>query len=135
MVGRKDEGVSRLFRHSSVGGTCFALTVPIILDSTIVVVCGLMSAFFISGARGPSLMTNMSRNTPIFDLLVTVNSVFNLKNDSLVSQLFNRGHSRRTHLTSNCYFCMSVVMKVLVAVVVITFRAPVLRLLKTAATA
>ena len=109
--------------------TYFKQALPVVMGSVVTVIYNLVDTFFIAQTGNAALVAGVSICGPVFIILMAFGNIYGQGASSLVSRLLGRAEHDRVGRISSFAFYFAILTGLVLAVPMLLFRYPVLRLL------
>ena len=117
------------FESAPLARTFFRFTLPVVLAGLISVAYNMVDTYFIALTGNTTLIAGVSLISPVFTLLIAIGDVWGLGGSSYISRLFGEKKYDQAKKISSFVYWGSLLFGVLVAVLLLGFQRPILRLL------
>ena len=118
-----------LFEKAPVHKAYFSFALPVVFSMVISVIYNMADTYFIAGTGNTNLVAGVSLGAPIFTLMIALGDIFGLGGSSVISRLFGQKKDEDGKRLSVFCFYGAIVCGVIVAAVMMIFRAPILQVL------
>ena len=118
-----------LFEKAPVHKAYFSFTLPVVFSMVISLIYNMADTYFIAGTGNTNLVAGVSLGAPIFTLMIALGDIFGLGGSSVISRLFGQKKDEDGKRLSVFCFYGAIVCGVIVAAVMMIFRAPILQVL------
>lgn len=118
-----------VFEESSIAKSYIKLSLPLVFSMVITLIYNLADTFFVAQTNNTNLVAGVSLAAPVFTFFMALGNIFGQGGSSLISRLLGRDEQTGVrHVSSFClyvtFFC-----GIVVAVLMLLFHDPILRLL------
>ena len=118
-----------LFEKAPVHKAYFSFALPVVFSMVISLIYNMADTYFIAGTGNTNLVAGVSLGAPIFTLMIALGDIFGLGGSSVISRLFGQKKDEDGKRLSVFCFYGAIVCGVIVAAVMMIFRAPILQVL------
>lgn len=120
-----------LFEKAPVHKAYFKLAMPVVMSMIIALIYNMVDTYFIALTGVKELVAGVSLVAPFFTIMIAFGDIFGLGGSSMISRLF--GQKREEDARHASAFCAwaALAFGICVSVVLLIFRAPILRALGT----
>ena len=115
--------------------TYFKMTLPSVLGMVVTLIYNLADTYFIAQTNDTAMIAGVSVCAPVFTALMAFGNIYGQGGSSLISRLLGQNDRERTERVSSFCFYISIATGAVLAVLMLLFRAPMLRLLGASAEA
>lgn len=122
-------GEQELFERAPIHKAYFKLALPVVSSMALSLVYNMVDTFFIAQTQNTNLVAGVSMCAPIFTLMIALGDIFGLGGSSVISRLFGEKLDEEGKRVSGFCFYAAIFVGVLVAILMIVFQNPVLRIL------
>ena len=123
----------RVFDTNRLVPTYFRQALPVVLGSVVTVIYNLVDTFFIARTDNAALVAGVSICGPVFIILMAFGNIYGQGASSLVSRLLGKNDHESVGRISAFAFYVAILTGLALAVPMLVFRQPVLRLLGSSA--
>lgn len=109
--------------------TYFKQALPVVLGLVVTVVYNLVDTYFIAQTNDPSLVAGVSICGPVFIILMAVGNIYGQGASSLVARLLGQEDKKKVQEISAFVFYLAIVSGAILAVPMLVFSTPILRVL------
>lgn len=120
---------NELFETAPVYRAFFALTLPSVLGKIVTLFYNMADTWFIASTQNADLVAGVSLVGPVFTLMIAVGDIFGVGGSSLISRLFGQDRGEDARRVSAFCFWGALGGGAALAVLLLLFQTPVLRLL------
>ena len=118
-----------LFEKAPIPKAYFSFALPVVFSMVISLVYNMADTYFIAATGNTNLVAGVSLGAPIFTLMIALGDIFGLGGSSVISRLFGKKMDEDGKRLSVFCFYGAIVCGIVVAVLMMLFRAPILTLL------
>ena len=118
-----------LFEKAPIPKASFSFALPVVFSMVISLVYNMADTYFIAATGNTNLVAGVSLGAPIFTLMIALGDIFGLGGSSVISRLFGKKMDEDGKRLSVFCFYGAIVCGIVVAVLMMLFRAPILTLL------
>ena len=118
-----------LFEKAPIPKAYFSFALPVVFSMVISLVYNMADTYFIAATGNTNLVAGVSLGAPIFTLMIALGDIFGLGGSSVISRLFGKKMDEDGKRLSVFCFYGAIVCGIVVAVLMILFRATILTLL------
>ena len=111
--------------------TYFKMALPVVLGLVVTLIYNLADTFFIAQTNDTALIAGVSVCSPVFTTLMAFGNIYGQGGSSLISRLLGQNDLDGTKRVSAFCFYIAIATGVVLAVLMMAFRAPLLALLGT----
>ena len=115
--------------------TYFKMTLPSVLGMVVTLIYNLADTYFIAQTNDTAMIAGVSVCAPVFTALMAFGNIYGQGGSSLISRLLGQNDREGTERVSSFCFYISIATGAVLAVLMLLFRAPMLRLLGASAEA
>ena len=129
LFGKKKEDSLEIFASAPIPKAVLGNGIPAMIAMLMVLIYNVADTFFVGQTHNALMVAAVSVATPVFLLFMGVGNIFGIGGTSVISRALGEG--RRDYAKKVCSFCMwgCVVVGIVLAVLLIAFMDPVLRLI------
>ncbi len=106
----------------------FKLALPVVFSMVVTLVYNLADTFFIARTNDALLVAGVSLCAPLFTFLMAIGNIYGQGGSSLIARLLGSGAREKAGSVSAFCFYLAILTGLVIAVPLIAFRGPVLRL-------
>lgn len=118
-----------LFSKAPIPRAYFKMALPVVMSMLVSLVYNMVDTWFIARTQDTALVAGVSLCAPVLTLMVAMGDIFGLGGSSLISRLFGQKENQTArHVCAFCCYA-AIGWGVLVAILMLIFRMPILRLL------
>ena len=118
-----------LFEKSPIPKAYFSFALPVVFSMVSSLVYNMADTYFIAATGNTNLVAGVSLGSPIFTLMIALGDIFGRCGSSVISRLFGKNMDEDGKRLSVFWFYGAIVCGIVVAVLMMLFRAPILTLL------
>ena len=118
-----------LFEKAPIPKAYFSFELPVVFSMVISLVYNMADTYFIAATGNTNLVAGVSLGAPIFTLMIALGDIFGLGGSSVISRLFGKKMDEDGKRLSVFCFYGAIVCGIVVAVLMMLFRAQILTLL------
>lgn len=118
-----------LFEKAPIPKAYFSFALPVVFSIVISLVYNMADTYFIAATGNTNLVAGVSLGAPIFTLMIALGDIFGLGGSSVISRLFGKKMDEDGKRLSVFCFYGAIVCGIVVAVLMMLFRAQILTLL------
>lgn len=115
--------------------TYFKMTLPSVLGMVVTLIYNLADTYFIAQTNDTAMIAGVSVCAPVFTALMAFGNIYGQGGSSLISRLLGQNDREGTERVSSFCFYISIATGAVLAVLMLLFRVPMLRLLGASAEA
>lgn len=116
-------------KKSPVPKAYLTLALPVVLSMLVSLIYNMVDTFFIAKTGNTDLIAGVSLCAPIFTMLIAIGDIFGLGGSSAISRLFGKKQYRDVkRMSAFCYYA-ALAAGVVIALILIVFQTPVVRML------
>ena len=119
----------RVFDTDRLVPTYFHQALPVVLGSVVTVIYNLVDTFFIARTENAALVAGVSICGPVFIILMAFGNIYGQGASSLVSRLLGKSDGENVGRISSFAFYVAILTGLVLAVPMLLFRGPALRVL------
>ncbi|MGI5884381.1 MAG: MATE family efflux transporter [Candidatus Spyradocola sp.] len=120
---------NEIFQEPKVAKAYMHLSVPLVLSMIVTLIYNLADTFFVAQTNDTNIVAGVSLGMPVFTFLMAIGNIFGQGGSSLISRLLGKqDRSGARHASSFCFYT-TILIGVLIAVVMLAFRIPLLRII------
>ncbi len=120
---------NELFEKMPVPKAYMRLAIPVMMSSVLMLVYNMVDMYFIARTGNTNLVAGVSLCAPVFTFLIAIGDIFGLGGSSVISRLFGQGRTEDGKRLSVFSFLGSALTGAVIALLLLVFRNPILRLL------
>lgn len=113
--------------------TYLKLSLPVVMGLAVTLIYNLADTFFIARTGNTALVAGVSLCSPVFTTLMAFGNIFSQGGSSLISRLLGQNDEERIHHVSSFCFYGAMVTGVVLAVLMLLFQKPMLRMIGASA--
>ncbi len=120
-----------VFRDSNIARSYIKLSMPLVFSMVVTLVYNLADTFFVAKTNDANIVAGVSLCAPLFTALMAIGNIFGQGGSSLISRLLGKKDYTATKRVSSFCFYVTLLLGVVIAAVLLLFRAPLLKLMGT----
>lgn len=118
-----------LFARTPVPRAFFTLTMPCVVGKVVTIFYNLADTYFIARTGDTALVAGVSLVGPVFTVMIALGDIFGLGGSSLVARMLGQGRTEAARRINSFCFWAAAGLGAVLAVLLLAFSGPVLRLL------
>lgn len=123
------ETKTEIFRNASIGKAVASLAIPTVISQLITMIYNLADTFFVGMMGDPNKVAAVSLVFPAFIMLNAISNLFGVGGSSVISRFLGAQKPEKAKQASAFCIYASIFVTALLSLMVLVFKAPVLRLL------
>ena len=118
-----------IFEDQHVSRAYLKLSMSLVASMVVTLIYNLADTFFVARTGNTALVAGVSLGAPVFTFLMALGNIFGQGGSSLISRLLGQGDRKNVRKTSSFCFWAAIILGFIIALFMIAFRNPLLRLL------
>lgn len=118
-----------LFRDAPVRKAVVQMAIPTVISSLVLVVYNMADTFFVGQTHDAYQVAAVSLTNPVFVMYMAIANMLGIGGSAFISILLGQGRKKEAKAASSFCSCASLIFGVLLAVLILLFMDPLLRLL------
>jgi len=120
---------NELFEKAPIHQAYFKMALPVVFSMVVSLIYNMADTFFIAKTQNTALVAGVSLCSPIFILMIALGDIFGLGGSSVISRMFGEKRNEEGRRVSGFCFWTAILGGILVACLMLLFKAPILNLL------
>lgn len=117
------------FESAPIHKAYFKFSLPVVFGMVISLIYNMADTWFIARTGNTNLVAGIALGAPVFTLMIALGDIFGLGGASVISRLFGKQKDDEGRKVSIFCFYSAIISGVIVAVLMMVFRQPILKLL------
>lgn len=117
---------NEIFKNEKVSKAYIRLSLPLVFSMVVTLIYNLADTFFVAQTNDTDIVAGVSLGMPVLTLLMALGNIFAQGGASLVSRLLGQNDRQAIRRASSFCFYITIFIGIVIAVIMLVFRAPVL---------
>lgn len=117
---------NEIFKNEKVSKAYIRLSLPLVFSLVVTLIYNLADTFFVAQTNDTDIVAGVSLGMPVLTLLMALGNIFAQGGASLVSRLLGQNDRQAIRRASSFCFYITILIGIVIAVIMLVFRAPVL---------
>lgn len=117
---------NEIFKNEKVSKAYIRLSLPLVFSMVVTLIYNLADTFFVAQTNDTDIVAGVSLGMPVLTLLMALGNIFAQGGASLVSRLLGQNDRQAIRRASSFCFYITILIGIVIAVIMLVFRAPVL---------
>ena len=122
---------NELFEKAPIPKAYMKMALPVVMGMIVTLIYNLVDTYFIAKTGNTSLIAGVSVCAPLFTLLLAIGDIFGIGGSSVISRILGTHDIESARKKSTFCFYVAIISGLLFTILMLIFKAPMLKLLGT----